>query len=65
VRHGVDGLVVKGDGVPELAEALERLMKDDEERKKFASRAPQIVERFSMQAALQQWDELLSLFHTR
>jgi len=64
VRHEVDGLVVRGDGVPELADALERLMKDDEERKKFASRAPQIVERFSMQAALQQWDELLSPFHT-
>ena len=64
VRHGVDGLVVPGDGVPELADALARLMKDDEERKEFAARAPQIVERFSMQAALRQWDELLSPFHT-
>jgi len=64
VRDGIDGLVVRGDGVPELAGALERLMKDDQERKKFASRAPQIIERFSMQAALQQWDELLFPFHT-
>lgn len=65
VRHEIDGLVVNGDGVPELAEALERLMRDDVERKKFAANAPDVVRRFSMQAALQQWDELLSLFHTR
>jgi GalNAc-alpha-(1->4)-GalNAc-alpha-(1->3)-diNAcBac-PP-undecaprenol alpha-1,4-N-acetyl-D-galactosaminyltransferase len=64
VRHEVDGLVVRGDGVPELAEALERLMKGDEERKQFAARAQEVVQRFSMQAALQQWDELLSPFHT-
>ena len=64
VRHGIDGLIVPGDGVPELADALERLIEDDEERKQFAARAPAVVERFSMQAALQQWDELLSPFHT-
>ena len=63
VRHETDGLVVGGDGVPELAEALERLMKNDEEREKFASCAPEVVERFSMRAALQQWDELLAPFH--
>ena len=65
VRHEVDGLVIGGEGVPELAAALERLMSNDEERMKFAANAPEVVERFSMQAALQQWDELLSLFHTR
>jgi glycosyltransferase involved in cell wall biosynthesis len=65
VRHGLDGLVVRGEGVRELGEALERLMKDDEERKQFASRAPAVVERFSMQAALRQWDELLFPFRTR
>lgn len=64
VRHEIDGLVVKGAGVPELADALERLMKNDEERKRFASRAPEVVERFSMQAALRQWDALLAPFHT-
>ena len=65
VRHETDGLVVNGDGVPELAAALERLMSDDVEREKFAANAPEVVKRFSMQAALQQWGELLSLFHTR
>src|ERR1043165_3863653 len=64
VRHEVDGLVVKGKGVPELADALEGLMKNDKKRKTFASRAPEVVERFSMQAALRQWDALLAPFHT-
>lgn len=65
VRHEVDGLVVRDNNVAGLTAALERLMKNESERKKFASRAPEVVERFSMQAALQQWDELLSPFHTR
>lgn len=65
VRHEVDGLVVRDDSVRGLTVALERLMKNEDERKTFASNAPKVVERFSMQAALQQWDELLSLFRTR
>ena len=65
VRHETDGLVLSGDGVPELAAALERLMSDELERKKFAANAPEVVKRFSMQAALQQWDKLLFPFHTR
>lgn len=65
VRHEVDGLVVRDNSVQGLTVALERLMKNESERKTFASNAPKVVERFSMQAALQQWDELLSLFRTR
>jgi GalNAc-alpha-(1->4)-GalNAc-alpha-(1->3)-diNAcBac-PP-undecaprenol alpha-1,4-N-acetyl-D-galactosaminyltransferase len=64
VRHEIDGLVVNN-SLAALTAALERLLKDDVERKKFASRAPEVVERFSMQAALQKWDELLAPFHTR
>lgn len=65
VRHEVDGLVINGEGVPELAAALERLMSDDEERERFAANAPDVIKRFSIEAALQQWDELLAPFHTR
>ena len=65
VRHEIDGLVVKDDSVAALAAALERLMNNETERRSFASRAPEVVNRFSMQAALQQWDELLAPFHTR
>jgi glycosyltransferase involved in cell wall biosynthesis len=65
VRHEVDGLVVNQANVPGLAAALDRLMSNETERKSFASRAPEVIERFSMQSALEQWKELLSPFHTR
>ena len=64
VRHGVDGLIVNGGGAA-LATALEDLMGDEAKRQRFAARAPEVVERFSMQAALSSWDELLSLSRTR
>lgn len=65
VRHGIDGLIVNENNAGALAAALERLMKNEIERKSFAARAPEVVNRFSMQAALRQWDELLAPFRTR
>ena len=65
VRHEIDGLVVKENTVAALAAALERLMSREAERKSFASRAPEVVNRFSLEAALTQWDELLSLSRIR
>ena len=64
VRHGVDGLIVTEHGQA-LANALEDLMRDEAKRKMFASRAPEVIDRFSIQAALKLWDELLTLSHTR
>jgi glycosyltransferase involved in cell wall biosynthesis len=61
VRHEVDGLIVKEHTVAALADALERLMNNETERKRFASRAPEVTDRFSLEAALTQWDDLLSL----
>lgn len=58
IRREVDGLIVPND-ILALAAALERLLSNETERRSFASRAPEVTERFSMQAALQQWDELL------
>ncbi|HSD47656.1 MAG TPA: glycosyltransferase [Pyrinomonadaceae bacterium] len=65
VRHGIDGLIVKSNSVAALAAALERLMTNETERKRLASRAPEVINRFSLEAALTQWDDLLSLSHTR
>jgi GalNAc-alpha-(1->4)-GalNAc-alpha-(1->3)-diNAcBac-PP-undecaprenol alpha-1,4-N-acetyl-D-galactosaminyltransferase len=64
VRHGIDGLIVKENSVAALAAALERLMGHETERESFAARAPEVIERFSMQAALSRWDELLTPFRT-
>lgn len=65
VRHGIDGLIVNQNSVAGLAVALERLLSNESERKSFAARAPEVVNRFSLPAALKQWDELLALSHTR
>jgi glycosyltransferase involved in cell wall biosynthesis len=65
VRHEIDGLVVRDNSVAGLTAALERLMANENARKNCAAHAPEVVDRFSMQAALQQWDELLSPFRTR
>jgi|SRR5688572_6076553 len=64
VRHEVDGLVVRDNSVAGLTAALERMMGNEVERKKFASHAREVIKRFSMQAALQQWEELLAPFRT-
>ena len=63
VRHGIDGLVVKENSIAALAAALERLMSNEAERKSFALRAPEVMDRFSLEAALTAWDDLLSLSH--
>ena len=61
VRDGVDGLIVRG-GISALAAALTSLMADDERRKAFAARAPEVLTRFSMESSLEAWDALLELF---
>lgn len=65
VRHGIDGLIVTQNSVAALADALERLMTNEAERKSFALRAPEVINRFSLEAALERWDELLSLSRIR
>jgi GalNAc-alpha-(1->4)-GalNAc-alpha-(1->3)-diNAcBac-PP-undecaprenol alpha-1,4-N-acetyl-D-galactosaminyltransferase len=60
VRDGIDGLIVSPDTTEALASALASLMGDHQRRKAFAARAPEVVTRFSREASLQAWDELLN-----
>ena len=60
VRDGVDGVIVREDSVPALAKSLSALMRDEPRRQAFASRAPEVLTRFPLEAALTAWDELLS-----
>jgi GalNAc-alpha-(1->4)-GalNAc-alpha-(1->3)-diNAcBac-PP-undecaprenol alpha-1,4-N-acetyl-D-galactosaminyltransferase len=58
VRDGVDGVLVPPNDVDALAAAMERLMRDGDERERLGARAVEIVERFSMERILVMWDEL-------
>ena len=60
VRDGVDGLIVNENYVDALASALASLMGDNERRKAFAVRAPEVLTRFPLEAALHSWDQLLA-----
>ncbi len=60
IRNGVDGVIVPPDDVESLAKELGRLMGSEEERKRLADRAPEVVERFSIERVLGMWDELIS-----
>lgn len=57
VRDGVDGVIVDEHS---LAKALAELMGDNSRRAAMAKRAPEVIDRFSLQASLEKWDELLN-----
>ncbi|HKR15247.1 MAG TPA: glycosyltransferase [Pyrinomonadaceae bacterium] len=58
VRHGIDGLVVSQNTMLALANALAELMGDEVKREAYASRAPEVLERFPFESALEKWEEL-------
>lgn len=60
VRHGIDGLIVNGDSVEALARSLATLMRDGPARAAMSRRAPEVVERFPLEASLSAWDKLLA-----
>lgn len=60
VRDGIDGLIVRPFTRAALSEALASLMGDDAVRASLAARAPEVRDRFSLESALRQWDELLN-----
>jgi glycosyltransferase involved in cell wall biosynthesis len=60
VRHGIDGVIVSQHTMAALADALAKVMRDENQRQSYASRAPEVVERFPFEAALEGWDELFS-----
>ena len=59
IRHGENGLLVKNDDIQGLAEAMMKLMEDEELRRKMSMEARKITETYSEEVVMKQW---LSLF---
>ncbi|MED5446721.1 MAG: glycosyltransferase family 4 protein [Planctomycetota bacterium] len=59
VRAGVDGLIVPAEDTARLEQALDRVMGDAQLRDQFSARGPEVLERFSEQKFLAQWDAVL------
>jgi glycosyltransferase involved in cell wall biosynthesis len=59
IRDGVDGRLVPAADVPALAEAMAQLMRAPLERARLAARAPEVLERFSLERILGLWAEAI------
>jgi GalNAc-alpha-(1->4)-GalNAc-alpha-(1->3)-diNAcBac-PP-undecaprenol alpha-1,4-N-acetyl-D-galactosaminyltransferase len=60
VRHGIDGILVPNRDTAALAHAIRSLMENEGERKRLASRSPEVLSRFGKESIMHQWDTLIS-----
>lgn len=65
IRHGVNGLLVPAEDPSALATALVSLMADPEARAQLSARAGEVVQRFSSQRVIGQWEQALDLARRR
>jgi glycosyltransferase involved in cell wall biosynthesis len=61
VTDGVDGIVVPPRNVEALAEGLDRLMRDEDLRRRYGVAARESVRKFAPDAVLAQWEDVFTL----
>jgi GalNAc-alpha-(1->4)-GalNAc-alpha-(1->3)-diNAcBac-PP-undecaprenol alpha-1,4-N-acetyl-D-galactosaminyltransferase len=59
IRDGIDGVLVPPGDPKELARAMDHLMSHPDDRARLASRAVEILDRFSVSRVMAIWDRLL------
>jgi len=60
IRDGVDGLLIADGDVAELARSMQLLMDDAAQREALSQRASEVIQRFSQQAVMQLWNDLIT-----
>ncbi len=63
IRDGVDGVLVPPQDVDALASAMDSLMTDSALRQSLASRAPEVISRFSLPKILLLWEDVFEKAH--
>ena len=59
VRDGVDGVLVPPEDVDALSAAMKHLMSDENERRRLASRASEVLQRFGVKKVMKAWETLV------
>ena len=60
IRNGMNGLLVRSGDVDALAEAMDRLMANSDERRRLGTGALEFIERFSMERVMTMWNEAVT-----
>lgn len=60
IRDGIDGILVKNKDTPALARAMDRLMSNEGERRRLASRSAEVIARFDIDQVVQMWESLFN-----